>query len=575
MKKNNSTPKTLINFTGYHMEKTMSKITKGTLLIFLTLMFLNQATAGANHADNHIANLTGPGYFADSTESNVGINLPNIGPKPTSYNEANTNTPPATPELIFCLNGTPTTEGNNFLFCSTTPVELSLCDVIDGVAPFTICFELDSDPNCVTGIEPGDVILAEDFSPGNYNLQITSITDAIGNSLSNTESLSYTIGVINPPEVEAGQDATICESTGVVLNSASAVSFSTITWSAGDGTFIPSPDVLNPLYQPGSNDIANGIIEITLTANSVEPCSSPATDFMTLIIRNDAESDAGPDITVCEDQQYVELSGNIQNGLPIWEAVTYTGGFFEDPLTTSTRYYFSETDVELGTIQLCLIAIPSAPCVIPQFDCLEVTIVKSPDAYAGEDFTITDSEVVNLDQAAVENTTAIEWSTNGDGYFSDITEINPTYFPGQDDIAEGDVKLIITAMPEDGCTVNSMDLITIDIVQTESGASQNELSTVVEPDLFKSTPSSEEIPTIQPEIETNIFPNPASEFVNINANEQIRAIRILNSGGQQVLIKTIGDKTATIPVSNLKQGMYILRLEFQNQTRTTKKITIR
>lgn len=564
MKINMATHKITGNTHGLHLNASISKVQQLSLLLLILFVLTQQISLAITTTRiNSIA-------FTDSTESNTGINLPNIDPRPVLDKEGITNNdpPPTIPELVFCLNGNEATEGFALSLCSTTPLEFSICEVNNGVAPFTICFEVNGNSNCVEGVESGDLLLTEQFNTGENIIKITSITDALGNGSPYTESLVFTIQVNNPPTADAGADATICESTMHAFNMAAAESFSSLMWTGGDGTFIPSAEVLNPIYMPGPNDIAVGIIEVSLTANSVDPCTNVATDIMSLSIRKDATSEAGDDIVVCEDQGFVELSGSIQNGLPIWEPATFSGGFFEDPLSTSTKYYFSSMDIELGTIQLNLIAIPTPPCVLPTSDFLEVTIIKSPEAFAGDDITISDTESVTLDQATVENSQFVEWSTNGDGTFSSIDELNPTYFPGAGDIAEGDVKLILMAMPEDGCTVNSLDLITIDIIQPETVTSPEQSS-------LKISSFEEETETNAQVVETKVFPNPATEFVNINSSQEISHIMLMNSGGMQVINQTIAGYSATMQVSHLENGMYILVLEFRDKTRTTKKISIR
>jgi hypothetical protein len=560
MKKNRSAQENPINVTSHNLNVTISKMLQIPAFLLLLFVLTNQIAV----ASGSLVNLT------DSTENNTGINLPHIDPRPTLEKEEITNNdpPPTIPDLVFCLNGNEAAEGFSLTMCSSSTLEFSLCEVNNGVAPFTICFEINGNSQCAQGVESGDLLLTENFNTGTNIIKITSITDAIGNGSPYTESLVFTIQVNNPPTADAGANATICETNMHVFNMASAGSFSSLMWTGGDGTFIPSAEVLNPMYIPGPNDIANGIIEVSLTANSVDPCTSIATDFMLLSIRNNANSEAGNDIVVCEDQGFVELNGNIQNGLPIWEAASYNGGFFEDPLSTSTKYYFSALDIEQGTIQLNLIAIPAAPCVLPQSDFLEVTIIKSPDAFAGNDITITDVESVNLTEATIENSEFVEWTTNGDGTFSDINEVNPTYFPGAGDIAEGDVKLILSAMPADCCTVNSMDMITIDIIQPETFTSPEQHG-------MKTSTFDEEIELFPAMVETNVFPNPATDFVNINSNKEISSILVINSAGQQVMHETVDGNSTTMQVAHLEKGMHILVLQFRDQTRTTKKINIR
>ncbi|HRH66377.1 MAG TPA: hypothetical protein PLU53_08775 [Bacteroidia bacterium] len=76
------------------------------------------------------------------------------------------------------------------------------------------------------------------------------------------------------PIVNAGNDQTVCYNSTVQLNGSISGSVTGGLWSTtiGDGSF-SSSTILNPTYTPGSNDIANGSVILTLTSNDpVGPC---------------------------------------------------------------------------------------------------------------------------------------------------------------------------------------------------------------------------------------------------------------------------------------------------------------
>jgi hypothetical protein len=69
---------------------------------------------------------------------------------------------------------------------------------------------------------------------------------------------------LSNPQVNAGDDATICEGTTYTL-SGQAINYNSLEWiSSGDGTF-DDPAILNPLYTPGQQDYETGSAVITLT----------------------------------------------------------------------------------------------------------------------------------------------------------------------------------------------------------------------------------------------------------------------------------------------------------------------
>lgn len=71
-------------------------------------------------------------------------------------------------------------------------------------------------------------------------------------------------------------------------------------------------------------------------------------------------------------------------------------------------------------------------------------------AYAGDDMTAcNDAAAVELYTAYAYDCHAVLWSTAGDGHFDNDTIINPTYFPGSQDIALGSSYLTLTAYGND------------------------------------------------------------------------------------------------------------------------------
>lgn len=78
--------------------------------------------------------------------------------------------------------------------------------------------------------------------------------------------------------------------------------------------------------------------------------------------------------------------------------------------------------------------------------------------------------------------------------------------------------------------------------------------------------------TAKPEL--NIYPNPASNMLNLNSNETIDQIRIMNVIGQDVLVSTPRANKAVLDISSLENGVYFVSVEAGNQ-KTVKKLTVK
>ena len=68
----------------------------------------------------------------------------------------------------------------------------------------------------------------------------------------------------------------------------------------------------------------------------------------------------------------------------------------------------------------------------------------------------------------------------------------------------------------------------------------------------------------------NMYPNPASDVLNISAQNTINIVEIYNVLGQKVIRMNVEDTSAEINVSNLNSGIYLIKYEINNRTSTKK-----
>lgn len=95
-----------------------------------------------------------------------------------------------------------------------------------------------------------------------------------------------TVEVFDNPIAWAGNTISQCSGTPVTLTQATAGNYSGLLWTtSGDGTF-NNDTILNPVYTPGSNDIINGNVVLTLTATGLGNPGScpPAVSFVTIYL---------------------------------------------------------------------------------------------------------------------------------------------------------------------------------------------------------------------------------------------------------------------------------------------------
>lgn len=139
-----------------------------------------------------------------------------------------------------------------------------------------------SGPNSFSSNNPDPVITGvTQANAGTYSVTVTD-----GNGCENTGSINITVdvcGCVNPPVANAGSDDEICADEIVMLNGSVNT---TAQWTtSGDGTFADPANAVTT-YTPGLNDIANGSVILTLTANDPDgpgPCIA-STDQLTIQI---------------------------------------------------------------------------------------------------------------------------------------------------------------------------------------------------------------------------------------------------------------------------------------------------
>lgn len=71
-------------------------------------------------------------------------------------------------------------------------------------------------------------------------------------------------------------------------------------------------------------------------------------------------------------------------------------------------------------------------------------------------------------------------------------------------------------------------------------------------------------------VTANVYPNPASDVVNVNAAAQINDIELYNIAGQKVSTFNVNNTSAQINVAELANGIYFLKINTENGMVTKK-----
>jgi len=191
----------------------------------------------------------------------------------------------------------------------------------------------------------------------------------------------------------AGPDSIICED-GTFGTQATAPNAGTFLWvTGGDGSF-DYPDSLDAIYTPGTTDLVNDSVVLSLTAYSVAPCLSDSTDELVLSFQTLPDAYAGVDDTICENDVY-QLSGtaNFYNSV-LW--TTGGDGSFDYPDSLNPEYTPGTNDISNGSVTLTLTANAQTPCTVDSVDNMILSIDLRPVVDAGPDTTVQYSTVATL-----------------------------------------------------------------------------------------------------------------------------------------------------------------------------------
>ncbi len=161
------------------------------------------------------------------------------------------------------------------------------------------------------------------------------------------------------PSAYAGPDAAICENQDYQLNGA-VLYESSFKWeSSGDGTF-NNDQILTQVYIPGVENLQNGLVQISLTAETISPCELATISTMVPSIQ---------DIPCQYRSKPLDMRGPdpsaLRNGGECRVCLWQTSGdrTFDNVQSPDAVNTSGTTDIVNGTVELSLVDIPISPCL--------------------------------------------------------------------------------------------------------------------------------------------------------------------------------------------------------------------
>jgi len=316
----------------------------------------------------------------------------------------------------------------------------------------------------ITGYYPSDI----DKDIGSVDLVL------MVNALAPCSSPDYdtvTLTFVDPPEVFAGNDTSICSET-FAPNTAQVLNSNQYVWSStGDGTLL-DPTTLEPTYLTTESDIRSGSVFLILA--SANPACPTVSDTMELGLTPFPISEAGTDDLICENDTK-ELNNSFADNYTSLEWSTDGDGSFNQTSILHPVYSPGILDINNGSVNLYFTVTGISPCNNPETDSITISIQENPVVFAGPDAIISEGEIF-VNSAQVWNVDQITWSTLGDGFFTNGSSPQSTYVHGENDLLNKGVKFVITGSSISPCVMESQDTIFLMITpkpEADAGDDEN------------------------------------------------------------------------------------------------------
>lgn len=232
--------------------------------------------------------------------------------------------------------------------------------------------------------------------------------------------------------VSAGIDIETCPDE--VQLAGYAANQTSLEWTtAGDGTFSDAT-IENPIYTPGSQDIENGNVTLTLTAYQG---TESASDDMTVTFKTapTIELISGNDAWACMGVIDMEELFILHDADGV-EYESYGDGTFEGSV-----YTFGEEDIQNETITINVTAIGCGEVT----QAFLISYQGVPTVTGTEEVTTcsTDPVLIEISGAVSAWSYLVDWYTTGSGFVSDHMSEIITYTPTMEDYMLGHV--VVTA----------------------------------------------------------------------------------------------------------------------------------
>jgi gliding motility-associated-like protein len=442
----------------------------------------SDATVCANSAvvlSGSVSGGTGNGMW--TTTNGNGTFTPNNTTLNASYNTVSADTVPTKVTLIL----TSINNGGCLASSDTMLVTVNPGPIVNAGTDQTMC------ANNVSIALSGTVVVASGgqwsslgsgtFTPNNTDLHgsynptaseissgiITVVLTSTGNVLCQAVTDTMKVYLTPAPNVNAGADIFICNSsTTTMLNGSVSGGSTTGQWTTlGSGTFTPNNNTLNATYNLSTADTTAGSVKLVLTSTNNLTCNA-VTDTVVIKLNSAPNVFAGNDTTLCGNVNTVALNGFISGNIVGHWTTNGNGAFTPNDSTLNGTYTASSNDISAGMVVLTLTSDVNGQCSAA-VDSVKITFSPATIVNAGVNIPVCNGVMTaQLNGIVSGGTTSGQWTTLGSGTFTpNDTTLNATYNLSTTDTTAGSVKIVLTSTHNGSCsTVSDTVLISMTTV---------------------------------------------------------------------------------------------------------------
>lgn len=292
--------------------------------------------------------------------------------------------------------------------------------------------------------------------------------------------------------------------------------FTSYTWSTS----------ANTQTQMVNSSFGLGTTEFSVTVVDANTCSNADTIVLTLV--SPPSVDLGADDTIC-------YSGSV-----LLDAGAGSFSYLWTDGTSTQTFNALGTNLGVGTHSIFVTVTDGNSC--NGYDAVLVNVIADPNAAMGSDPTI-----------CVSGTTILSVTPGAASYLWSNGATTSSINVDGSVLGIGTHPFSVEVTNSFGCT--SADTVTVNVISC-LGINEN-----------------------NSQIQMNVYPNPATDIINLNINSEMSGemhISILNEVGQPMLVQkwncVAGNQIKQMDVSNLSAGIYLVQIELNGHLLTRKMV---